>query len=272
MSLKDNNTKLEVLVCTHGAEGLNRVAQMTMPQVEGVRWLVSCQSKPLPLPKELADREDIAVRFCNTKGVAANRSANLDAASAPYVLLSDDDLHYTPEALSFVIDYMENHPEISAACFRYSGSDTPRYPLQEKELSTKGLNTHYPVSFEIALRLKDVRCKNLRFCTLTGIGAPYLEAGEETLFIYCLLKSGLRARFIPYTIVHHERLTTGYRRHTPGVLRARGALLRLWHPWTSPLRMMRLARSLEGSTMGNLRDLAQGWIFACRNRQQLLNP
>ena len=90
--------KLEVLIATFGRDGLGRVIEMNLPEVEGVRYLVCCQnpagenldSEAAPLLR----RPDISIHYFADRGSAVNRNHAFDLARAPYLLLADDDLRY----------------------------------------------------------------------------------------------------------------------------------------------------------------------------------
>ena len=88
---------LEVEICTYGLDGLQRVAQMTLPPVEGVRYRI-CMQNPdcaaVELPEALR-RPDVDFFQHPTRGLSVNRNVALDRAEADIILIADDDLHYT---------------------------------------------------------------------------------------------------------------------------------------------------------------------------------
>lgn len=255
--------KLQVLVSTYGHEGLARVREMTLPHVPGVGYLVVCQGERCD--SGIA-RDDVDVRFIDGRGLSANRNAALDMATAPVVLIADDDLHYTATGLKHVMDAFDRDAALSLAAFMHEGADARTYPPAECDLRpSRPGRRHYPYSFEIALRLGDVRRHNLRFSELAGINAPFLGAGEEDLFVHHALEKGLRGRFIPKVVVRHPGHTTVMRTPTPAVARARGAVLRILYPRTALLRMARLALT-HGVPW---RHMWQGWLYAGRHRREL---
>lgn len=253
-------TELQVAICTHGHQGFMDVAAMTLPQMPRVKWLVECQTpdgSPYALPESLV-RNDIDVRFSSTRGIAANRNLALRDASAPYLWMADDDLIFTEEGLRQVIATMDANPGISLFCFRHNGTVQRRYPQAEKELRSFALRRHYPYAFEMSLRMDDVRAKGLSYNELTGKGAPCLCAGEEDLFTYYLLRSGLRGRFFPFTVVtHHDPTTIDYN-HSDAMWRTRGAVLSVLHPLTWPLRVIKHP--------DHLKLMLEGVRYAWRNK------
>ncbi len=249
---------LQIVIATCGADGLHRTAAMHLPRLPRVAWLVECQTAGgagLVIPQVLR-RPDVEVRFNATRGLSANRNMMLRDATAPYVMIADDDLEFSSDGIVRLLETMDANPGISLFCFRHDGPGRRRYPAAEKELRAYALRRHYPCSFEIALRVNDVRDKKLEFNELAGIGAPYLCAGEEDLFVFGLLKSGLRGRFYPFTVTTHRGLTTNDRNDSPAMWRTRGAVLRKLHPLTWPLRVIRHPR--------HLLHMMQGVVYACR--------
>ena len=225
--------KLEVLIATFGRDGLGRVIEMNLPEVEGVRYLVCCQnpagenldSEAAPLLR----RPDISIHYFADRGSAVNRNHAFDLARAPYLLLADDDLRYKAEGLRRVIDTFDSHPGIDIATFRAVMPDPRIHPDTEHDLDIP-FRFYTPVMFEIALRRDAVERIGLRFSPLTGVAAPRLAAGEEDLLIFHALRKGLKGRFFPADIVEHPGSTTYWRLYDdPRVLRSKGAVFSIIH-------------------------------------------
>lgn len=263
------NVKLQVAICTFRHDGLNRVASLYLPKVNEVSYLVSCQSEPTELPESLC-RKDIEVVFSPTKGLSHNRNNALAHATAPYVLIADDDLVFYPDGLADIIDKFDNNPEIDIAAFRADMGDNKFYPLYEADIwyPPKG---YWISSVEIALRMESVRRASLNFNPNWGIGSDYLHCGEENIFLLMARKSGLKGRFFPTTIVSHPEVSTGVRlQQRPGVLRAQGAYLVYAYPYTYIVRLLLKAKRTSGSFFANCRNLFIGALYAIRHRRKLL--
>lgn len=130
--------KLEVLIATFGRDGLGRVIEMKLPEVEGVRYLVCCQNPDAEdISREAASllvRPDIEIHYFTDRGSAVNRNHAFDLARAPYLLLADDDLRYKAEGLRRVIDTFDSHPDIDIATFRAAMPDPRIHPDTEHDL------------------------------------------------------------------------------------------------------------------------------------------
>lgn len=260
--------RLDVMIATMGMAGLERTSRMRLPQMEGVRYLVSCQIPEGDFPEvpQSLHRDDVRVRFDRSRGVARNRNLLLDMWEAPLGMIADDDLDYEKEWLRGVIDTFDADPELGLASFMHiidDGSTEKPYPPYAFDLRhpAKG---YFPTAPEFALRREAVMKSGVRFNERFGVGAPHYISGEEDLFVNDLLRRGLKGWFFPRRICIHHGATTGIRLvDHPGVLRSQGAVLHRIHPFTALPRLLLVARraaKASGSGMWRcLRHLLQGW-------------
>lgn len=227
--------KLDVLISTLGRDGIERVARMSLPEVEGVSYVVSWQMPEGELPPELR-RPDLRVFTMEERGVSKNRNNAIEHSRADICLTSDDDLSYTPHQLLSVLQTFEERPDLDVAVFRFDGADGKIYPGTETDF--KKIPKYYYVSeVEVAHR-RGGRCASLRYDERFGRGAPVYQSGEGELFLYQARKMGLNCRFFPITITTHPRSSTGIRLSAEkGVLMATGAILRITKPMTAFLRI-----------------------------------
>ena len=261
--------KLQVLIATFGEAGLKRVAQMRLPELEEVEYLVSCQipdQQQPPLPSQLV-RKDLRVFFSDSIGLSRNRNILLDEASAQFCLIADDDLSYTSDSLLEAMRILEENPEISIIAFKYQtqlGEQEKVYPNHSFDLAhpTKG---YYVTSFEIAFRREDIKKTGIRFNENFGVGSSLYGCGEEDLWLHNLLKKGLSGRFFPILLTTHKGATTGLREAAkPEVLRAQGVVIAILYPLSSfpriILKAYRTAKSTGISFLSCFKYLLQGWL------------
>ena len=259
---------LEVLICTYGNDGLNRVAKMNLPKVEGVTYLVSLQIEEsnISLPESL-NRTDVRISPTTSKGLSNNRNNSIDNATGDICLIADDDLSYTAEQLQSVISVFEKNQSLDIALFRHSGNNNKQYPNYEFDLNTKFPKGYYITSFEIAFRRKSLP-SSLRFDSRLGIGSA-MPAGEETLFIHQAIKNGLSCRFLPITIVCHKDLSTGSRTPSPGVIQANGAIIAVRYGLSGLMRLpiiaYRLSKQGKAKIFPAVHHLLKGYIYGKRN-------
>ncbi len=109
------------------------------------------------------------------------------------------------------------------------------------------------------------------FSEIAGIGAPYLTAGEEQIFVHRLLETGLCGRFIDAVVSHHRGTTTSVRSASkPGVVRAKGALMRIERGFLPALvRLPVEARRSPVAFFKALVYLCQGFAYSIRHRKEL---
>lgn len=259
--------RLQVLIATYGDNGLQRTAKMSLPVIDDVSYIISCQigeDKAPAIPTTL-QRPDIKVIMTEGRGLSANRNRLLEVADAEYVLIADDDMSYTETQLRSAFD---NLGDTDITAFRIEGAGDKPYPTSRIDLCHGMPRGYCPSSVEIALRMEAVRRSGLHFCTLFGINAPMLGCGEEDILIWNARRLGLRIAYIPVVIgCHTGGASTGQRTPTPAVWRARGAVLRLTHPYSGWLRIAKQA--IRARSIAALRLMAAGAAYAVRHRRQI---
>lgn len=260
---------LDVMICTLGHDGIRRVAEGSHPRMKGVRYIVAWQvpDGDEETPEELR-RDDFMVAKTPTRGLSRNRNVALSHATAPLLLISDDDVDYTEEGLGRVIDAFDANPDCDILTFRYVSAKAPKYyPDGSCDLShpAKG---YYPTSFEIAMRRESLP-PELRFDENFGIGATF-PSGEEDLFLHDALSHGLRGRFLPTDICRHDGDTTADRlRRSPSLIEAKGAIVPLLYPGSWPLRMLLLAMRSARSGDMPLTTYLKAWLRGRRKARKL---
>ena len=220
--------ELDVLICTYGRAGLDRTSRMRLPEVEGVRYVVSWQTAgadPSDIPAALV-RRDILISPTESVGLSNNRNHAIAVAEAQVCLIADDDLDYDKERLKAVIDTFAARPDLDLATFRYEGSDEKFYYESERDLTSRLPKNYYVTSFEIAFRRCAVQNK-IFFNRHFGINSLRFGSGEEGIFLHDCRTQGLNCRYFPVTITRHPGLTTGNRPLTTKPLaQAEGAYVR----------------------------------------------
>ncbi len=232
--------RLQVLICTLGADGIRRVCASSHPEVDGVRYLVSWQQPDghVDVPEEIKKRNDFEVVVSATRGLSRNRNVALDAASAPLVLISDDDVSYTAEGLERVLKAFEDRPETDLITMQYESSDNPKkYVRGEADLRCNPRG-YYATSIEIAFKLGRLRGAGIRFDERFGIGAEFI-AGEEQILIDDALRAGMRCLYVPGVICRHDGSTTSDRHfYDPAYIATKGAVISRLFRFSWPFRML----------------------------------
>ena len=263
--------KLQVLICTIGAEGIGRVVDSLHPIVEGVEYLVSWQlpDGDMDVPEALVVRDDVKVCKVNSRGICRNRNNAVRCATAPLCLMSDDDVCYKEEELRSLTKAFEENPTVDIITVMFHSSDFGKlYPSYAFDLnnSPKG---YYVTSFEIAFRLNRVKEK-IEMNENFGIGAPVFRCGEEDVFIHDAKKAGLRARFVPIVVgTHNHPTTAGRDADEPYFWMTKGAVFSYIHPRTWWLRIIvnawRASRRGSKSMSFYLANAMKGVKYARQN-------
>ena len=255
---------LEVQICTFGQSGIDRVAAMFLPQLEGVTYLVSLQNPDkvnIEIPAVL-QRPDIVVHEHYDKGLSSNRNYAIEQGNADILLIADDDLIYSPEGLKDVIKVFETDSTLDFATFKHVGGDNKQFPEFSFPLESKNPKGYYISSIEIALRRKSLP-SDLRFSTQLGIGAPRFACGEESVFVWQMLCRGLKGRFFPIVVASHPDVTTGNRSATNPVLQGQGVWLWIRYGWFEGyLRLLCDIPRRKASLWKSFMQMTKGFVCA----------
>ncbi len=228
--MEPDDIKLDILISTIGAEGIRRVVANKHPQRDGVRYVV-CWQQPdseLPVPEEL-QRDDFSIYVIKSKGLSRNRNHALKLATAPYILISDDDVEYNQAHLNNIVHAINKYTEKDIITFKYDSLNSKKnYPEFSFDLNNPPFGYHVS-SIEIALKRETTIASGVRFDTSFGLGARF-PAGEEILFISRLLKKGLKGIYVPAACCRHDAPSTGEQTLTQEFIRAKGALFKKLYP------------------------------------------
>lgn len=262
---KRGHLTLDVAIATHRPEGIRRVADMRLPEIPGVSYVVSWQDhQDVDVPVALM-RDDVRIFRYDETGQSNNRNNALAHCSADVVLNSDDDVTFFPEGLEKILTLFEENSDLDVASFRSEHGDMSRFPKDTVRLGKKYPKGYHVSGIEIAFRRSSRG--SLKFCPELGFASRSLHGGEDEIFMYSAVMRGLDCRYFPVTICAHPHESTGFRHGmTSGNLKAQGCVLALMYPWTCvlriPLKAWRLKRGRQSGMMRALRFLAAGALSA----------
>lgn len=252
---------LDLALITYGMAGINRVASMNLPQVDGVRYILSWQQDGgVHLPISL-HRPDISVFRTESIGAAINRNNAIDHCTAEIILFADDDIIYTEKQLREVIKTFEQNPEIDLACFKATHPSGPIYPTAECRLGDPLPRGYWVSAYQIAYRkdkLGDLRCH-----PDFGAGAKLFVGADDELFLLSAIRRGHNCWFIPINICTHPTLSTGTTvTLSAGNLRAIGCYLTIAYPKSFIPRLIlkawRVSRRKQSGFFRAMRYIASG--------------
>jgi len=143
-----------------------------------------------------------ALRVICTDQVGLSRSRNmaLEYATARVCAIADDDMRYEDGYADTILSAHAEYPEADVIAFQVERRNTSSPKSfrgrvhRETYLSCMKIS-----SVEITFKRERVRSSGVKFNELMGAGAEFC-AGEESIFLYDLLKAGLRILYIPVKI------------------------------------------------------------------------
>lgn len=259
---------LTVAISTYAAHGIQRVAAQHLPLVEGVEYVVSWQEHDnLPVPTEIKERRDIRVCRFDEKGQSANRNNSVAKSNTDIVLIADDDIAYTPEALTALIEYYDANPDADICTVKVVRPGSTVWPDVVTPLHDPLPKNYSPGACEISFRKS--RIGNLIFHPEFGLNSPRMHCGEDSLFLFTAIKRGLNCRFVPITVGSHPHDSTGDRlRMKATTLRGEGCLIKFYYPYSFwlriPLKASRLSRHQATSFFKSLFYMAHGAFIGIR--------
>ena len=222
---------LSILISTIN-ERIESLTRVLLPHDERVHYIVSWQLTKEMEPRWLgtlvfSDRKDVSIEVSHGAGLAASRNKALSMCETPFALIADDDVVYSPNAITTILKAFDDHKEADVLCFQAEdrqGNLLQPYPKSETDYKDwpRGYSAS---SVEIALRL---RYDTPRFDTRFGQGSSDLVCGEEEVFLHECAVRGHSIRFVPKTILQTDGQTTSKRlsRH-PKFMLTKGATLRM---------------------------------------------
>lgn len=262
----DRHFTLDVAIITYGPQGILRVADMNLPVMDRVRYIVSWQDhRDTTVPQSLL-RDDVEIHRLDIAGLSNNRNNAFSHCTGDIILCADDDVVYTSEGLNTVINTFEAHPDIDLATFMSRQAGVTRtYPDRECRLTTPLPRNYSVCSIETAFRRSTAG--HLRCHPELGLGSPSMHGGEDEALLLSAIRRGLNCHFFPLTICEHPAVSTGNKSSfTDKNLRAMGCVIALYYPYSCalriPLKAWRVKKARRAGLLKSLLYLTQGALRA----------
>lgn len=193
-------------------QGIDKVKDILQPANMLVKYIIFHQCRSVEfkyVPKNLL-RGDVFVSQVMGEGLAKSRNNALQLADGDIALLADDDIKYFSNTFHLISEIFKANPHLDVACFKIRTNEGEpeykNYPAKQKCFKNFW---HHPVSsIEIAIRIKSVNERGIRFDERFGIGSKEFPFGEEAIFINDCIRSGLNVEYFPFYIVNHPYEST----------------------------------------------------------------
>lgn len=130
------------------------------------------------------------------RGLSKSRNMALRESNGKICLICDDDERLSPDYGNLIIDSFNLYKDADVLCFKVK-TDKKKYPNRVKNIGY--IRSLRISSWQIAFRLDSIKKHNIKFDERFGSGTP-LGSGEENIFLYDCLKSGLIIKYLPIEI------------------------------------------------------------------------
>lgn len=236
-------TKIQIAVSTLGRDGIERAAHSLRPQIDGIEWVIFWQRPSGEVPQQLI-REDIRVIPLYSKGLTRSRNAALSEATAEWLLFSDDDMDYSASDLRNLLSTLRGAASLpDIILFRCDLPFKP-YPEDKCSLAEARRKGYWVSSVEIAVRPHKIIGAGVSFNESFGLGSGRFPAGEEDIMLYDAAKRHLQIKYLPFKVGTHRGVSSGVcRKSSSDMIATKGAIYLHMHPFTWPLRILRLSPS-----------------------------
>ncbi len=261
---------LEVAICTID-DRIKRISNILLKPRADVKYLVAYQytdNHHLENLKSAAlQRPDVRVVCMEGRGLSRNRNNALRHATGDVLLIADDDVQYDEDSFGIILRHFQLDDQLDIACFqalKKSGGVLHRYASKTYLFQNRPHGTYFN-STEVAVRPgRDMPRFDERF----GLGAPFLSAGEEEIFLFDAVGKGLKVQYFPEVIVRVPGDTTGTKfNEDASVQRSKGAVLCWMHgPFGALLRCLKHAIVTRGirHRAKAFYEMLRGIVYVCQ--------
>ena len=186
---------------------------------------------------------EVKVFELKNRGVAKSRNAAIANTESEYLLFGDDDIEFKESGIAAALDYFGKNPDVSILLMQATdetGKLRKRYPNKSHKL--KLTNSAKAATYEIMIRVSDIKGAGIKFDEKFGAGAPnYL--GDEYIFIADALRAGLKGQFEPIVIATHPTESSGSLRNSTTDRGARAKVFtRVFGIWAPLMRSLFVAK------------------------------
>lgn len=182
--------KIQVLVATMNQQNIEKLLEEMNISTEAI---ITNQTNAFFYKEIRYKNNDIKIYNFNEKGVGLNRNNSLMRADGDIILIADDDIRYIDNYAEIVLREFEEKPDADIIIFNIFSKDQERNRYVIKK--NKRIYTYNCLRYgavRMAIKLDSIKNKNIFFSLLFGGGAKY-GSGEDSIFIYNCIRSGLKA-------------------------------------------------------------------------------
>ncbi|MGW7675729.1 glycosyltransferase family 2 protein [Shewanella oncorhynchi] len=189
----------------------NRIESLNLLPIEKIQYVIVHQEPDHAsdeFVKSLVTRPDVIYVPLVEKGLSVSRNAAIANSTGDYVLIMDDDVEFSIEAIYELVEKIKQDADIGIITYyhKYTNGKTT---LKNKTAYIHNLfNIANPSSIDLCFKRHSILNFKIKFDEDFGLGAIY-PSGEEMIFLADCLKSGLKAKRYPIEICTHPPITSG---------------------------------------------------------------
>jgi len=195
-------SKLEVLVATMNRGNLDFLDSMNI-STDAV--VVNQDSDKNNVKQHVVNGNQVKLINSTDKGLSKSRNLAIENASADICAIADDDMLYDDDYSEKIIEAHEKYPEADVIAFQVTRVGNPSSnPEREKKFREKAnwdkyLTSMKITSVEMTFKREKIVDNDITFNPNFGVGAKF-NNGEENIFLYEVLRKGLKILYLPITI------------------------------------------------------------------------
>lgn len=229
--------KLQILLSTMNQKDLSVLDDMNLQSSA----IVVNQSDEFKYEKIKHNNNDVLLITLPERGVGLSRNTALMRASADIVVIADDDVQYIDGYEQRILSEFKNNPDADIIVFNVLSKNParPSYEIKKNGRVRRHNSLRYG-TYRMAFRTNSIKYKNIYFSLLFGGGAKY-SSGEDSLFIYSALKSGLKVYKSTENIGSvAQNKSTWFEGYTDKFFEDKGALFKALSPRLYPILILQL--------------------------------
>ena len=163
----------------------------------GINCLISCQTfENIKKPNIQKQTPSYEIVYTNSIGLSNNRNNALEASTADYVWLLDDDVEVIADGCLKAFEELEKgSDEVISTCYAIEGGGARKDYKKEPFLHNK-LSIMKVSSIEIMCSREALIKNGILFDVRFGLGAEF-KSGEENIFLSDCLNKGLSVMYHP---------------------------------------------------------------------------
>ncbi|MED4016045.1 glycosyltransferase family A protein [Sutcliffiella cohnii] len=188
--------KLEVLIATMNRKDYSFVNELNLT-TDGV---IINQNGTVSIEQKEFNGNQLKIICSDEKGLSKSRNKAIINSSSDICVIADDDITYVDNYADIIINAHNQYKEADIIAFQVERMGVKNPKKFRGKLSWENYLTCLKISsVEITFKRKSIENNNLRFNELMGAGSKFY-LGEENIFLYDALRSGLKVLYIPIKI------------------------------------------------------------------------